>query len=487
MKTIYSISIIFLFGLLTACSTSYTPYAYDDVYYLPTNDPIKKVKKNPRDDFNKTNDISYDGSYENRYEKDGNSNSSGQDLYRNRYVQDEQNENSQPQSGTNVTINNNNSSAAQEDVYYDEDYAQTIQQLNSPVRSINTYDPYQRDRIIYTQDPFFTSPTLYGRYTFWDPFMPSTGLGIGWNSYNGWNVGVRAGFGWGYSNFGYGNPFCPNYYSPFGPNFGFNPYSPWGWGYGGGFYGNGYWNGYNNGFNNGFNNGYYAGGGYNTEPYNGRRRINTPRGASGSPTYSGSEASPRPDRNTGNNQAVKSGTSPRDAGGRPSRSSIDQAKSGETRTKAAPQEQQSRPTRSDATPQRYQTTKSQDSYARPEPSARPSRTTRTEPSPSQSARPTSSPRPSNDNTPSRTPNYSQPRTTTPYNSPSRRVEPQQQRRQQRTQPQRSQPQQQSRSTYERSRPSYNRSTPSYSPPSRSSGGSSPRSAPSRPSRSGGRR
>tara|TARA_R110002096_G_scaffold423734_5_gene631156 strand:- start:4922 stop:6322 length:1401 start_codon:yes stop_codon:yes gene_type:complete len=466
MKT--SAKYLFLFfiaGLFAACSTSYAPYAYDDLYYNPKNDPINKVKKDPREDFNKTNKLSYDGSYENRYVNEENNSTYPESIYQNRYTQAEALENNQPSD----SYTNN---STEEVTYYDEDYARSLNQINSPVRSFNTYDPYQRDRILYTQDPFFAAPVLYGNY--WDPFMPRTTVGIGWNSFNGWNVGVGYGVGFGFNRFrnNFYNPYGFGFYDPWNP-FGFHPY---GLGFGGFGYGGFGFNNYMMGYNQGFMNGFYSrnyyrnhnhGGGIHIDNSNtsNRRNLTTPRGSSGSPTYTRGDVTNRPTREVRklDGNAPKSGDSP---SARPSREGV--------RTNT--------PTRS-ATPERYRSANDRNSYTRPAPNARPSRTIT----------------PNNESPMNTTPRTVNPRNNNSYNQPSRPAPRQYESRPQQVQPNRQyQPQQQtrpSRSTpnFNRSTPSYNRSTPSYTPsspsfsPSRSSGdGGGGRSTPSRPSRSGGR-
>lgn len=463
-------------SLLTACSTSYTPYAYDDVYYSPSDDPANKHKTDPREEFNKSNNVSYDGSYPNRYAEEEKTDRYPESLYDNRYTEAEKQENKKSSTGdTQVIINNNNSSSSnEEDVYYDEDYASSLNQINSPVRSFNTYDPYQRDRILYTQDPFFASPTLYGRYQFWDPFMPRTSIGLGWNSWGGWNVGVGYGMGFGYNNF-------YNPYSPFGGGFGYDPWNPYnrfGWNPYGGFGFNNYWNGYNSGFVNGFYSGRYhggnnsiIGGGNETGSSSGRRYINTPRGSSGSPTYTKGDTD-RPSREARKSISPEPKNNSEITNQRPSRSAERAIPASEGRDRS--------PSRVNESPERYKTGNSRDTYSRPQPD-RPSRTS----TPSRNDRPVIKNSPTQS-----TPSYTRPRQNNSYNRPSR-VSPQE-----RSQPSRQYtPQRQTTPSMERSRPSYNRSRstpsynspssrPSYSAPSRSSGGggSSPSSRPSRPSR-----
>ncbi len=424
MKSAYYLFFLaFTLVFLSSCSTSYTPYAYDDIYYSPSTDSERAIQKNPSQELNQADDLYSTNSYENKkQEQDYNSNTSSTSYY-----PEEQATNSNSEI-TNVLINNLNDSSEVE--YYNEDYAESLKSINSPVRSINSYDPYQRDRVIYTQDPFFSSPTYYGNNinTFGNSFVPSTGLGVGWNSYSGWNTGINVGFGYGYSPYGYGNSFCGNSYSPY---YGYNPYSPFG---NQGFrnpYSNGYNNGYSQGFRNGFNDGFYNNN--NFQCNSPLIRTNTPRGNSGSPTVR-SNNQPRPTRggqrdNSSETNGTKSGV-PSITNNRPTRNLNQRVMSIIQPTSVIP----NNPTIETPSPQIFESSKPTNSYSPSNLIERPTRTNN------------------------------------PYSRPTQ-VAPQQQNRQQ-TQPQKSKPQQQTRptNTYERSRPTYNRSTPSYSPPTRSSGG-----------------
>jgi len=143
MKTIKLLLSTLLFGLfLASCSSSYSTYAYDDLYYSPNNDPVKQVQANPRKEFNKTDDIKYDGNHQNPYANEEKPADYPQSIYKNRYTEAEANENNQQ----------GNQEYAADDYsddteYYDEDYAENIQQLNSPVTSYNTYNSNERHRI----------------------------------------------------------------------------------------------------------------------------------------------------------------------------------------------------------------------------------------------------------------------------------------------------------------------------------------------------
>lgn len=419
---------------ISSCSTSYPAYQFDDVYYNPNNDPINQAQKDPREDFNKTDDITYENNYPNRYLEEGTTNNGSQTNY------------SSPSDIDNYSEN-------QETEYYDSDYAESLDAINSNVRSFDTYDPYQRDRIIYTQDPFFYSPVGYSASIAAAPFMPSTALypgtsfGVGYNSYSGWNFSVGYNWGWGSTNFAWGNPYWGNsFVDPWGNPFFWGPNFGMGWGcpsYG--------WGGYNYAYRQGFNDGYY----YGNNGSSTIRYTNTPRGNSGSRSYTNSNISDGPRRNTSvpnNNGSLGRGTSSNPGQAVPSRSNSMERRE---------------------TPTRYSTGETPSSYSRStraNPSTKPNISTPTRPSNiTRSSNSTANPRvnsPSFQSKPSSSPNIQQNRS----NSPSRTT-----------------PQQPSRSnrTINRSRPNYN-SNPSYSP---SRGGSmnrlsspSPGSRITRPSR-----
>lgn len=484
MKKIYNISGIALIStLLFGCVTSNVPYAYDDLYYSPSNDPVQQVQKNTTEDLNRTNNIQYQGGYDNRYSNTEDASDNRQGVYQNRYTNQEQAENNQP-------ISNQAEVAEQEysDEYYDEDYAQTLQRINSPVRNFNTYDPYQRDRILYTQNPIFVTPSVYGGYQFWDPFVPTTGLSVGWNSFSGWNVGVNFGYGIGLGC----APLNPYYgfYDPFwGVGYGFNSWN-WGynWGWGSRFYNPynrfGYASGYHHGYRNGYNNGrydnYY---GYNNTS-SGRRQITAPRGSNGSrnvytgngnqvtrPTRGGKSGVKTVDQPS--NTAVPNGST-RPTRGTPTSTPKTTVEKPVNERPTSPTPVSNRPVRN-TTPERYKTPSTPSSYSRPRGETTPSRTTTT---PSTTVRPSA---PTQQQT---RPNYSNPRQNNTYNRPT--VTPRQpQTRPSRTETRPQQPAQQSRPTYnnDRSRPTYNRTTPTYSAPRNSGGGGGSRGGGStRPSR-----
>jgi len=456
MKTIHTITTLSIVSLLLAsCTVSNVPYAYDDLYYSPSSDPIQQARINPNYPSQGT---SQNGTYNDRYNGDSGTNSNSA-QYQEGYAEE----------NTEAALQQNEQV---EQEYYDEGYAQTLQTINAPVRSFNTYDPYQRDRILYTQNPVFVAPSMYGGFQFWDPFMPTTGLSVGWNSFNGWNVGVNAGVGFGcgralnpYTRFY--DPFWGNnhgFYDPFwGPQFGWGNNmgrnNQWGWNNG---YNNfAYQNGYRNGFNDGAFNNYrnYAVG---NNGNNGRRQIVAPRGSAGSRNVStGSGNRPvRPVRG-GNTGGVKTTTpAPSPATARPSRpvrsNTVNPAvESRPTQTRQPNRPAATRPART--TPPRYQTPSN---YTKPAEQARPAQSTPTRPA----TQPSTNPQRPTYNRPAQQqsrPNYSRPAT---------KPAQQQTRPRTTTQPRKTkQPRQQSR-------PNYNNSKPSYSAPRSTGGGNSGKSS-----------
>lgn len=446
IKIIYSVVIVLI---LSACAGGSSAYLYDDLYYSPNNDPVKQVKNDPRTEFNKTDNIQYDGSYPNRYEQN-NAQQNPQSLYENRYVAAEQRENNEVNNG-NVVINNNLSQGnGNEDVaYYDEDYANTLNRLNQPIRSFNTIDPYQRDRILLLHDPFFTSPSVYGNFNFWDPFVPRTGIGVGWNSWSGWNVGIGVGVGWGWNNWGWNrwNGFYDPFWNPWGPQAFWNPWGP---------FGNPYWMGFNHGFNQGRWNNQFV----NRNFDNG---ATTPtsnytigrRGAKGSRVV---------DNNTGSRSINRQSSTPINQNGR-IKSNSDHL-DGMTRERSRANSRYTAPNNGSGnekqmeTPARYRTNATPEQYNN---ARRPSRLNSTSPVNTQPNRQGGTTRPrqnSMQTQPAQQQNYTRPRPNT-YNE-NKRIVPQQNTI--RTPTRRTTP------SYNRSRPTYN-SRPTYSPPQRSNGGS----------------
>ena len=441
MKRIHNITTLSIISLLlVSCTVSNTPYAYDDLYYSPSNDPVQQARVGtPSNNQNTSNS----GTYNDRYSEDTETNYNAA-QYQDSYAKENQQQAAQ-------------SNQPAEDVeYYDEDYAQTLQTINAPVRSFNTYDPYQRDRIMYTQNPVFAAPSVYGGFQFWDPFMPTTGLSVGWNSFNGWNVGVNAGVG-----FGCGralNPYA-RFYDPFwGNNMGWNnPF--WGpqfgsgnnRGWNNGFNNFGYQNGYRDGFNNGAFNNYrnYAVGNNGTNGRN-RRQVVAPRGNAGSRNVStGSGARPvRPVRG-GNIESTNTSNSVRPSNARPTRPATGGTTTpgSERRPSQNTRPNTTRPVRS--TPQRYEVTPNRPQQTQPAESRPTTQPTRPATRPARST-------PNSQPTYTRPAQQTRPTNTRPTKRPTTRPAQQQARPRTNTQPR------------QQSRPSYNNSKPTYSAPSRSS-------------------
>ena len=459
MKTIHTITTLSIVSLLLAsCTVSNVPYAYDDLYYSPSADAVQQA----RIDLNYPDQAtSQNGTYSDRYNQEDGTNSNAEN-----YQESYATENTDSEMQQNEQV---------EQEYYDEGYAETLQQINAPVRSFNTYDPYQRDRILYTQNPVFAAPSIYGGFQFWDPFLPTAGLSVGWNSYNGWNVGVNYGYG-----FGCGRALNPytRYYDPFwGNNRGWNdPYwgnrNGWGnnWGWNNGYNNYAYRNGYNNGYRDGSFNNYsnYAVGNNGS----GRRQIIAPRGGAGSTNVNrGTGTRPvRPVRG-GKTGGVKATTpAPATTNTRPTRP----VRSNSTRPAVQNRPvQTTQPNRSTATrpmrtttPPKYQTPNRPASYTKPAVETRPVRSTPTRPTTQPSAKP-------------QRPTYNRPaqQQARPTNSrPATR--PAQQQARPRTTPQ---PRQQTRpkkttQPRQQSRPAYNNSKPTYSAPRSTGSGNSGRSS-----------
>lgn len=422
MKTIQFFTILMATSLIfNACSTS--EYAYDDVYYTPGNDKIKQVQKDPREDFNKTTDIKYDGKHTNPYTEQ-NTASYPQGIYQSRYAQ-------QNQADIVPQQNYDANTVQYEEEYYDEDYAEDLRRLNAPVRSFSSLSPYQRDRILFTYDPFFYNPTFFYDPFIYDPFLPRTGLSLGWNSYTGWNTSISFGFGWGVNCGPSWRGGYPRYGNPY-----YNYYNPWNNWYGNNFYANNYWAGYSHGYNNAAGYHYYG----NEPHYNNKRKISTPRGNRGSRSYTSSKGEGNPRGVRGNGSQLRE-TNTRTPGGRTAIRGVSKPESRST--------EQTRPT-----PKRYATGRTTETYTKPKERKttivrdikRPAldRSPRTEP------RSTYTPPKQRGNT---------------YNEPQKRVyqKPRQYSKPRQTQPRQVQPRQ--------SRPSYNNSSVprSYSPPVRSGG------------------
>lgn len=459
MKNSIHLSIIAFFAILfSACSTAYQPYSYDDVYYDPAQDPVKKAEIDPSEDLNKSENIQYQNSYPNRYTETQQSDNYPEGMYQNRYTETEAIENNNPGTNTNnqtVIINNNPSGDVE---YYDPEYAETVSRLNTPVQSFNSYDPYLQARVAYTNDPFFYQPSLYAGYNFYDPFMPSSGLTIGWNSWSGWNVGI--GIGFGYASWACANP----YYNPWRPVFGYNPWNPWaptfGYGMGYGWGCNPYTAGYQHGYYHGFHDGAYGDYKYGN---NGRTYINTPRGSSGSRAFTEPRSNTRPQSTNGNYRLQN-----------PENSNARIARPVDSRPNQTIEEN-----RRTSTPSRYTNSRTPETYSKP---TREERRPQASPTPSNRIQPGD-----NYNRPTRQPSQRTPSTNprTPQNRPysnegyntQKPLSPQGNTNYQVNPSIQSSP----NNSINRSRPSYN-TTPTYSP---SPGGSRPgrsaspsRSAPS---------
>ena len=463
MKTIHTITTLSIVSLLLAsCNVSNVPYAYDDLYYSPSNDPVQQARIDPNAPQSNPNQTGY---YSDRYTQEGGTNPNSAN-YQDSYAQE-----------GSEAINQDPAEVE----YYNTDYAQTLQQINAPVRSFNTYDPYQRDRILYTQNPMFMTPSVYNGYQFWDPFMPTTGLSVGWNSFNGWNVGVNTGFGfgcgralnpyigfydpfWGNNMWGWNDPFWGPQFG-WGNNFGWN--NPWGWN--NGFNNFAFRNGYRQGFNDGnFNN--YRNYAIGNNGSNGRRQIIAPRGSGGSVNVrsTGGDRPVRPVRGDVNGrtnpvQSPNNSRPVRPAQSAPTRPSAESRPS-QSAQPSRPTNGNTRPVRSTTRPPRYQTPRAPATNTRPAEESRPVRTTPARPTTRPSAQPQ---RPTNTR-----PAQQQARPS--YSRPASRPAQQQAR------PATTQPRQQSRPTYNNSRPTYSAPRSTGGSSGGSSGGS--RTTPSRPSR-----
>ncbi|MBK9479214.1 MAG: hypothetical protein IPO70_03790 [Bacteroidetes bacterium] len=139
--------------------------------------------------------------------------------------------------GNTYVTNNYNTNDYSSDDYYDYAYASRIRRFHRPSSYWGYYDPFYTDLYYYNSQPSCWGTSIYTSYNFWSP---NTTIIIGSNwGYNPWRP-----YGYyGYSTWGYSDPW-----------YGYN-YNPYGFGYG---YG-GYWNGYNQGYANGYWNGYYNG------------------------------------------------------------------------------------------------------------------------------------------------------------------------------------------------------------------------------------
>ncbi|KUG06082.1 hypothetical protein [Solirubrum puertoriconensis] len=124
---------------------------------------------------------------------------------------------------------------------YDYSYSARIRRFHQPSYrglGLGYYDYAYTDYYWYNPSPFYYGYDIYGRPWGYDPFW-----GPSWSAWGGPYVSV---------NLGWGNPWGGYY----------NPYRPWGYGFGGG---------YNRGFYDGFYSGYYGNNGGGWRSYrNGR-------------------------------------------------------------------------------------------------------------------------------------------------------------------------------------------------------------------------
>ena len=193
MKALYHTLFLTLLALGSCTSSLYTGAEYDDLYYLPSDQPAVKSKPQTKDNTAKGNqqDEAY---YDNIYAAD----TLVSDEYSDAVDNNDQ-----------LVVNGGNSDGA----YNYSDYYSYSDRLNTFYG--NYFYPYWRD-------PFY-----YG--------YPSYGLGFG--------IGFGFSFGWGYPYYGYGYPYygypyygypyydyCYGYYPPY---YGGGYYPPY---YGGGYY-----------------------------------------------------------------------------------------------------------------------------------------------------------------------------------------------------------------------------------------------------------
>ena len=136
------------------------------------------------------------------------------------------------------------------DDYYDYEYATRVKRFNNGINGLSYYDNYYTNSYWYNKNPYNYGVSVYNGYSWW---------GSGYNNYS-YNPSVNF-----YNSFGWSS--CPNY----GYN-GYNPYTPYGYGFSSGIHfgysqgwGNNPYYGFGNGF--GYGNPYGYGGGYGYNPY----------------------------------------------------------------------------------------------------------------------------------------------------------------------------------------------------------------------------
>ncbi len=197
MKTLSQILILFLFALSSCTSSLYTGGEYDDLYYLPSDQPVAKNRPVVNQQIQ------------------GNSNDKG--YYDNIYAAD---------------------------TLVSKDYAGAVD-LNNQVGDTNNYDNSQQGYEYYDQYPYSNRLRMfYGNYfdPYWqDPFYMNYGMGLG----------LGYGFGLGYGGYGYGYGGYPYY--GYGMGYGYG-------GYYGDYYGGypGYYGYYGPGYYGGLYGGYYG-------------------------------------------------------------------------------------------------------------------------------------------------------------------------------------------------------------------------------------
>jgi|WetSurMetagenome_2_1015567.scaffolds.fasta_scaffold03164_5 hypothetical protein len=191
MKKLYYISVLALLTMVSCTSRLYTGAEFDDLYYLPSDKPVEKVKPS-------INEQIADGSVKQ------------QDYYDNIYASDTlvADDYADAVDINSSVVNNNNNSGGYD--YYDNfSYTGRLRNFYG-----NYFDPYWRD-------PFYS--------------------GWGYPSYG-------YGFGYGGSpySYGYANPYTWDSYYSYGMYGGYGGFYPgyYGGGYYGGYYGGGLFGGY---------------------------------------------------------------------------------------------------------------------------------------------------------------------------------------------------------------------------------------------------
>ena len=126
MKTRYTITNLFIVSLILAsCTVSNVPYAYDDLYYSPSNDPVQQARIDPNTAQSNPNQSGY---YNDRYTEERSTNPNAAN-YQESYAA----EGAEPMNQDPADVE-----------YYDADYAETLQQINAPVRSFQHVRPLSK-------------------------------------------------------------------------------------------------------------------------------------------------------------------------------------------------------------------------------------------------------------------------------------------------------------------------------------------------------